>query len=301
MVAVAVAAASIVAGTTVATAASGDGRCGWLPSAIALAKSVAGSTDERAVAVQQRLDKLGITASSTVPASCGGGELPAGGTTVCEKFGSAPTPSGGYEVQNDVWGTDKPQCVRVFDTGFEVLDADFDNTDKPAAYPSIFTGCNHGTCTAGTTLPQAVNALPVVTSSWSVTIPDGQEKWNAAYDIWFDPTGNDEGENGTEMMIWLDHGDVAPIGEQTATVAIGGIEWAVWTGTNGAVKVISYVATTGRRSVADLPLNPFMGDAIDRGSLQASWYLTSIQAGFEPWTKGAGLATTSFSVTGVRK
>jgi cellulase/cellobiase CelA1 len=28
---------------------------------------------------------------------------------------------------------------------------------------------------------------------------------------------------------------------------------------------------------------------------QSSWYLTSVQAGFEPWQNGAGLAVTSFS------
>ena len=42
-------------------------------------------------------------------------------------------------------------------------------------------------------------------------------------------------------------------------------------------------------------------DFVDRPSPAAwperSWYLTSIQAGFEPWQGGAGLAVNSFSAS----
>ncbi|MGI5126429.1 GH12 family glycosyl hydrolase domain-containing protein [Pseudonocardia sp. CA-107938] len=302
--ALAVAASLLVPGTA---AAAPDDRCSWLPTAIRLARSIDGVTDQHAAEIQAALQRLGVTVDTPLPTGCGStapdpnAPLPAGGTKECEKFGSAPTPSGGYEVQNNVWGSDKPQCVRIFDTGFEVLDADHDDHGGVASYPSIWSGCWHGTCTAGTALPKPIDQLGTITTSWAVRIPDDQEKWNAAYDVWFSPTGNDEGADGTEMMIWLDHGDVAPIGEQTATVTLGGIEWQVWTGTNGPVKVISYVAVQGRREVTDLPLNDFMDDAIQRDMLGANWSLAAVQAGFEPWTKGAGLATTSFEVTGVTK
>ena len=39
----------------------------------------------------------------------------------------------------------------------------------------------------------------------------------------------------------------------------------------------------------------FINDIRNRGAITNSWYLTSIQAGFEPWQGGAGLAVTSFS------
>src|SRR5690606_27295349 len=43
----------------------------------------------------------------------------------------------------------------------------------------------------------------------------------------------------------------------------------------------------------------FILDAINRGSGfgSTSWYLTSVQAGFEPWIGGVGLAVNSFSAT----
>lgn len=309
--ALAIAGALLVPGTATAAPAPDD-RCSWLPSAIRLARSIDGVTDQRAATIRAALQKLQVTSDTQLPTTCGTGTggstgtapdpdapLPTGGTKECEKFGSAPTPSGGYEVQNNIWGSEKPQCVRIFDTGFEVLDADHEDNGGVAAYPSIWSGCWHGTCTEGTALPKPVNELGVITTSWAVRIPEDQEKWNAAYDVWLSPTGNDEGADGTELMIWLDHGEVAPIGEKGATVTLGGIEWEVWTGTNGAVKVISYVAAQGLRQVTDLPLNDFLDDAAQRDMLEMTWSLACVQAGFEPWTKGAGLATTSFEVTGV--
>lgn len=300
------AAAVLVPGTA---AAAVPERCSWLPAALALARSAATVDDPRAVRIRAELAKLGVTVDTRLPPGCGPGApapdadapLPAGGEQVCGKTESGPTPSGEYEVQNNIWGSDEPQCVRIFDTGFEVLDADHDDNGGVAAYPSIWSGCWHGTCTAGTVLPKPVGELGPVTSSWSVRIPDDQVRWNAAYDLWFSPTRSDTGADGTELMIWLDFGEVAPIGEQTATVTIGGIDWDVWTGTNGAVQVISYVATRGLRAVTDLPLNDFMDDAIARNALEAGWSLACVQAGFEPWSKGAGLATTSFEVTGVTR
>lgn len=279
-------------------------RCGWLPAAIRLARSVESTADPQAAGIREQLRALGVAPDTPVPADCGplprpDAALPEGGTVVCGKTESAPTPSGDYEVQNNVWGSDEPQCVRIFDTGFEVLDADHDDNGGVAAYPSIWSGCWHGTCTDRTALPKPVAELGEVTSSWAVRIPDDQVRWNAAYDLWFSPTASTTGEDGTELMIWLDHEDVAPIGEPTATATIGGIDWTVWTGSNGGVQVISYVAVDGLRRVVDLPLHDFMADAIARDALEPDWSLACVQAGFEPWSKGAGLATTAFEVTGV--
>jgi cellulase/cellobiase CelA1 len=41
----------------------------------------------------------------------------------------------------------------------------------------------------------------------------------------------------------------------------------------------------------------FARQAVSRGLAQNNWHLTSVQAGFEPWQNGAGLAVTSFSST----
>jgi hypothetical protein len=37
---------------------------------------------------------------------------------------------------------------------------------------------------------------------------------------------------------------------------------------------------------------------VRQGAAQPEWFLTNIQAGFEPWSGGPGLAVTEFSVDG---
>ena len=219
------------------------------------------------------------------------------GTRICGTTESTPVAGGRYEVQNNVWGADTPQCVTAFDTGFVVDPADHHNTDQPAAYPSIWSGCNYGTCTKDSPFPRPLADLGDVRSSWSITVPP-TGNYNAAYDIWLDPTPRrTDRPTGLELMIWLKStGGIAPIGEKKGEVEIGGARYDVWQG-DIDLPVISYVRQQETLEVRDLPISDFVTDATNRGVAQRDWYLTSVQAGFEPWTGGAGLTTTSFSVT----
>ncbi|WP_211277984.1 cellulose binding domain-containing protein, partial [Couchioplanes caeruleus] len=78
------------------------------------------------------------------------------------------------------------------------------------------------------------------------------------------------------------------------TATIGGRAWEVWRGNNGANEVISYVAPAPITSWTFSVLN-FIDDVKRRGAVTDAWYLTSVQAGFEPWIGGVGLAVTDFS------
>ena len=60
--------------------------------------------------------------------------------------------------------------------------------------------------------------------------------------------------------------------------------------------MVSYVRQQTTNSLS-FTVNDFFSDAISRGFAQRAWYLTSIQAGFEPWVGQTGLAVNSFSVT----
>jgi hypothetical protein len=215
---------------------------------------------------------------------------------VCDKYGSAPVQGGRYTVQNDLWGASDEQCVTAFDTGFRV-EANHDKSSGPASYPSIVFGCNYGNCTKGTPFPRKVSDLGDLRTSWATTTPDTGD-YNVAYDIWLDPTPRKEGApTGLELMIWLKHTDrVNPIGKQTGQVTLDGVPYEVWQGENG-MPVISYVRTQQTNAVANLSIPSFVADAQKRGVAKPDWYMTSVQAGFEPWIGGTGLATTSFSVT----
>jgi hypothetical protein len=225
---------------------------------------------------------------------------PEPGQSTCAQYGSFPVAGGKYVVQNDRWGAATEQCLTAFDTGFRLDKAEHTNNAGPAGYPSIYRGCNYGYCTVGSPFPAPVASLGALRSNWTTTGPTGggTQQYNTAYDIWFNPTNASPGRNtGAELMVWLNRTSwVQPIGRHYFDVYIAGTRWQVWYGRTD-LPVISYVRVTPTTSVTNLPLDAFVRDARLRGVVKPAWYLTSVQAGFEPWTGGTGLSTTAFSVT----
>ncbi|MFV0131998.1 GH12 family glycosyl hydrolase domain-containing protein [Streptomyces sp. HMX87] len=216
-------------------------------------------------------------------------------TTICEPFGSTVI-QGRYVVQNNRWGTSAPQCVTATDTGFRVTQADgsVPTNGAPKSYPSVFNGCHYTNCSPGTNLPARISTISSAPSSISYGyVPDAV--FNAAYDIWLDPTPRTDGVNRTEIMIWFNRvGPIQPIGSPVGTATVGGRTWEVWTGSNGSNDVISFVAPSAIASWS-FDVMDFVDQTVARGMAQSNWYLTSVQAGFEPWQNGAGLTVNSFS------
>jgi len=139
-----------------------------------------------------------------------------------------------------------------------------------------------------------VSSISSATSSINYQFVAGAT-YDAAYDIWLDPTPKKDGVNQQEIMIWFNRqGSIQPIGSVVGNVTIGGRSWEVWRGSNGSNAVVSYVAPSPITSWSFSVLD-FINDVKNRGAITSSWYLTSIQAGFEPWIGGAGLAVTNFS------
>ena len=237
----------------------------------------------------------GCTAAATAPA------------TLCDS--QALTVSGGeYTIQNNEWGSSARECITTAGgAGFTVASSAIAiatnvTAGAPGGYPSIYKGCHWGTCTAGSGLPiQVPRILPgTVTTSWRTSQPGGSSVYSVTYDIWFNREPVSSGKpDGTELMIWLNHnGPVHPTGHLAAGgVLVGGRGYDVWVGRRSGWRAISYAMTTGTTSVTNLDLQPFVADAMSRGYLRESWYLTGVEAGFEIWQGGAGLATRSFSVT----
>ncbi len=180
---------------------------------------------------------------------------------------------------------------------FQVVQAAHNNTGgTPAAYPSIVRGCHWGACTSNSGMPIPVNQLSSVTSSWTVTTPTSGV-WNVAYDIWFSPNLDTTNgyAGGAELMIWLNwNGSVQPAGSMVATVNLEGATWEVWYARMDW-NYIAYRRTTRTNHVANLNILVFINDAVQRGYIQPSWYLHAIEAGFEIWQQGTGLASSGFS------
>jgi hypothetical protein len=226
-------------------------------------------------------------------------------TTLCQ---SQTTVAGGgsYIVQNNEWGSSAAECISTDGgTDFTVTNSSISNgtSGAPGGYPSIYQGCHWGLCSSGglTATPIQASNLTTgkVTTSWSTTQPGGGNDYDVAYDIWFNQTSTTTGQpNCLELMVWLNHnGPVQPFGSQVASnVSIGGHNYNVWEGQQSTWKTVSYSMTTGTTSVSNLDVGQLAQDAISRGYMSSSCWLIDVEAGFELWQGGAGLATNSFSV-----
>ena len=226
-------------------------------------------------------------------------------TTLCNSQ-TASVGGGSYIVQNNEWNSGAAECVTTDGSAdFTVANSAISNATNgaPGGYPSIYQGCHWGECSSGGLAATPVQASNLgtgkVTTSWSTT-QTGSGAYDVAYDIWFNKTATTTGQpNCMELMVWLNHqGSVQPFGsEVAANVSIGGNSYNVWEGGNAFGDTVSYSMTTGTTSVTNLDLGPLAQDAISRGYLSSSCYLIDIEAGFELWQGGAGLATKSFSVS----
>src|ERR1035437_4943655 len=217
---------------------------------------------------------------------------------MCDQWGS--TTQGNYAVMNNRWGTTATQCINVTSSGFQVTQQDGTSSTSgaPVSYPAIYLGCHYTVCSPNSPLPMQISQISSAPSSTTETYP-GSGTYDAAYDIWLNDTTDVSKVQKTEIMIWMSHaGSVQPIGSQTGSVRLAGYSWAVWTGNNGSNNVVSYELGSGISSFS-FNVMDFVNDTLSRGSQygNSSWYLSSVQDGFEPWSGGVGLAVSNFSAS----
>jgi hypothetical protein len=228
-------------------------------------------------------------------------------TSLCQEQ-TASVSGGTYIVQNNEFDSSASECLSTDgNADFSVANSSIANATngEPGAYPSIYQGCHWGNCSSGglTSSPIQVSSLTTgkVTTSWSTTQPGGSgNAYDVAYDIWVNQTPTTSGQpNGTEIMVWLNHnGSVQPFGSEVASnVSLGGHTYNIWYGTQSSWDTVTYDMTSGSTSVSNLDVGTLAQDSVSRGYTKSSWYLIDIEAGFELWQGGAGLATNSFSVS----
>jgi hypothetical protein len=224
-------------------------------------------------------------------------------TTLCNSQ-TAAVDGGQYTVQNNEWNSSAPECVTTDgNTDFTVANSSIDlPTDgAPGGYASIYKGCHWGACTSGSGLPLQVSDMTPgkVTTSWSTT-QTYTGAYDVAYDIWYNQTPTTSGQpDAEEMMIWINHdGGVQPAGSVVASnVSIGGSTYTIWESRASTWNVVSYVLNTGTTSVSNLDVDLLAADSVSRGYMTDSDYLIDLEAGFEIWQGGVGLATNSYSVS----
>jgi len=228
----------------------------------------------------------------------GGTGTGGGGTVITSQYGTT-TIQNAYVVQNNAWNNPNGQSINVTSTGFSIAteNGSAPTNGAPLGYPSIYDGWHYGTGSPGTNLPLQVSQIQTATSSISYTYP-GTGTYDASYDIWLNPTPITTGVNQQEIMIWFNHvGPIQPVGSVVGNTTIDGRSFAVWEGGNGQNNVVSYVATSPITSWNDMNVLGFIDNTETLEPVTGSWYLTSIQAGFEPWSGSTGASVDSFSAS----
>ncbi len=253
-----------------------------------------------------------------IPTNAEGGCVPQPLTTsgtIKGQYGTALVCAGPqqYYLQVNEWNSTAPQTISYGgDTAFKVTEQQGKAATNggPTGYPCLFIGANSGHSTGCSNLPKQVSTLTTVPTTWSWndrgTMADPTTNvYNAAYDVWFSigPEGDpsDFSPSGGFLMVWLyDPPSAQPIGSvapENRGITIEGVSgtWDVWTGYNGSKPCISYVRTEPSLTLS-FDLNRFIRDAVENrpGTIEDSWYLTNVFAGFEIWSGGVGLESTSF-------
>ncbi|KAM0814173.1 putative Xyloglucan-specific endo-beta-1,4-glucanase A [Seiridium cardinale] len=212
-------------------------------------------------------------------------------TISCGAFGSLAT--GGYTIYHNNWGsgtaTSGSQC-----TYFNSL-----SSDKSIAWSSTWSwsgGAGHVKSYSNVALinvNKQLSAISSILSTWKWSNTGTNVVADVSYDLWLAPTS--DGTNAYEVMVWLAAiGGALPIsatGSAIATVTINNASYKLYYGLNGDTKVYSFVATS--------PVYSFSGDVkaffdylTAYQKVPSNYYVTSLQAGTEPFS-GSNVAFTT--------
>jgi Glycosyl hydrolase family 12 len=204
-----------------------------------------------------------------------------------------------YVVQNNAYNIGfGQQTIDVTPTGFIITaqNGSAPTNGAPLSYPSVFLGASYNSISPGSPLPEQLSQIQTATSSISYTFPSSGT-YDASYDIWLNPTPITNGVNQQEIMIWFNHvGPIQPTGSVVGNATIDGQNFVVWEGSSDH-NLVSYVATSPMSSWNNFNVLAFIDNTETLEPVTNSWYLDSIQAGFEPWSGSVGAAVDSFSAS----
>jgi cellulose 1,4-beta-cellobiosidase len=212
-----------------------------------------------------------------------------------------------YQIRNAYWRGQRPQCIRNTGglTSFVVTQGPgHDPGGRVVAYPDILRGCIWNICSPHAGIPLRVSAIGYPVTTWH-TSENASGTWNAAYDIWFGKTRMTRGHaDGAELMIWLnEHGGCCAVQPGAPKVWIDGhpfrlSHWRTHDPTSGVSwNYIQFRLIRRTWRVDSLRLRPFIRRCERMGLIRRSWWMENVEAGFELWSGGQGLATTNFWVS----
>ncbi len=248
------------------------------------------------------------TGGTTVPAvTCSEVAVNSGTLTGQYSFTTVPVTGGNktYGILTNWWNVFSNQTVAYNGNSITVSGNSSSGNSSPAGFPALYIGSYSGRATSGSNLPKQVSSLTTIPTDYETNGASISGQFNAAYDVWFTSSSaalsagaSNPGSGGAYLMVWLvKPTSYSPRGASIgAPVTISGVSgsWNVWWDASASPQpCVSYVNTSNVGSLA-FDLNAFIKDAVNRGYLNNSQYLSVVFGGFEIWTGGTGVSATRF-------
>lgn len=200
-----------------------------------------------------------------------------------DQWGSWST--NGYTFYNNVWGNGHgPQTIWVNSVSDWGVWSDQPNTGGIKSYPNITRY-----------LGRRISQIGNLTSHVQTTVPSGGA-WESTFDIW-------DVNHRYEIMLWLNYtgtpdgcGNVKPISYnwtsngcaiKVTTVFVGGKNWNVYRGTNGANQVFTFEALY-KTNNADLDVKAILNWLKNQGWM-GDEVIGDVQFGFEITSSAGGM------------
>jgi hypothetical protein len=212
-------------------------------------------------------------------------------------------PDGNYEINNNNFGRTRECLTGNRGTPAFRVSASGAKSNSPGsdAYPDILDGCSWDICSPHSRLPAKVRDVRNLRTTFDSDDKAGGT-WGAGYDMFFDPRPLHTGQARVESMIWLNARNAYnPAGKGWPEVRLDdALYWVLsWETTNGHQhwRYIQFRKVNPVSRENNMPLGPFFNYLQRKHWITPSWYLLNIEAGFEIWSGGKGLAVNHFAVT----
>ncbi|ROW01630.1 hypothetical protein VSDG_02015 [Cytospora chrysosperma] len=235
-----------------------------------------------------------MAAPSSTPVRQSG--LSSRATEMCDSWGSVT--AGPYTIYQNNWG------ASAADSGSQCTTYDsIDDTTVVWSTSWSWTGGSSSVKSYSNVALESVNkqlsAVSSIPSTWEWSYDGSDFVADVSYDLWLAPTSG--GTNAYEIMVWLGaYGGAGPIsstGSAVATPTIGGHSFELYSGPNGDTTVYSFVATETVTSFSG-DMMDFFSYLVDNEGVSDSNYITSLQAGTEPFTgSDCVFSTTAYSIS----
>ncbi|OQS02801.1 xyloglucan-specific endo-beta-1,4-glucanase A [Thraustotheca clavata] len=207
---------------------------------------------------------------------------------------------GKYIIYNNLWGKDGAssgnQCTGVTSSNGDNI-AWHTNWSWQGGFAQVKSYANANLVFT----PKQLSAIHSIPTTWKWQIKhSGPIVADISYDLFTKPypSAND---NAYEIMIWLSAlggaGPISSTGSPIASVAVAGVPFKLYKGMNGKTTVYSFVAHKSATNF-NADLNDFFKYLIKSQGFPSSQYLTTVQAGTEPFSgTDVKLTTSSYSVS----